>query len=369
MTRAATGKSFRQTRSVRQIHVEVKKIKAVTFAKVIQINFGQPVVFGKNFRQIFFGQSKRRIFQDNRFDGENFKSGIKHTQHIFREVEIFIRVSAAHIIIVAVPTFDEIFKIFQDAGITAAPGNIRSHRVMNFFAPVQTQHEGNIIFVQPLNFFVVKQNSVRRQSEFENFSGFPFALPDVLCDKFYRVEIQKRFAAEKINFAMLAFTGMFDDKINRRPADFAGHQRTPTAVTAAVAETIFTTQIAILRNHETQTFHNTGRGENRRNIIFRREKFPRVDELPEFVKCLVNFGGRIFFGKFFFDFGIVFAGENVEQIENHFVNEVNRAAFHVVQNKIFALFEFMNHLAIFPISQFLFCDFPARNRSACVPPP
>ena len=44
---------------------------------------------------------------------------------------------------------------------------------------------------------------------------------------------------------------IFDDEIDSRFADFFAHQAALIAVTAAVAETIFATQIAILRRHQT----------------------------------------------------------------------------------------------------------------------
>ena len=62
----------------------------------------------------------------------------------------------------------------------------------------------------------------------------------------------------------------------------------------------------------------------------------------QFVKRLVEIGGRISIGKLRADGLIVFAVEVIHNVENHSVDQMHRAAVYVEQNKFAALNEFMN---------------------------
>ena len=214
---------------------------------------------------------------------------------------------------------------------------------MHCLPPVETQHERNVVVVEPIDRAVVQQHAVRRQCEFELFVRLRFSRADIFRHGFDCLEIDQRLAAEEIDLAMSTHPRVLDDKIDRRASDFRAHH-SARAVRAAVAKTIFASKIAILRDHQTQRFDNAELIECRRHVDLRREKQLRFDQFMQLAECFIQIGGGIFLIECGDHFRVVRAVETIHDVENQFVDDVHRPAVDVEQNVFAALPEFMNAL-------------------------
>ena len=127
--------------------------KAFAFFLAFQIDFREFIVFGENRRQVFFSEAVRRVFKHYRFYGQNIEAFVRHAQYVFGKVHIAVGESAAQIIIFAVAGSYQFFEILDYFIIRAVAADIRTHIVMNFLAAVETEHQTDVVVIEP--FYVV----------------------------------------------------------------------------------------------------------------------------------------------------------------------------------------------------------------------
>ena len=131
MPRSASRQSFRHAGTMVEIHVEVEEEEALPRVHAIEISLCQMIVLGEDARQILLGKTKRAVLQHNRLHRQNIKPRLVHREHILREIEVFVRVCPAQIVVIAAARIDELLKVPHDYIIRSVPARIRTHRIMH----------------------------------------------------------------------------------------------------------------------------------------------------------------------------------------------------------------------------------------------
>ena len=198
-----------------------------------------------------------------------------------------------------------------------------------------------MVVVQPRDILVGEQHPVRRERQLELLARLLLTLTHVLRHRLHRTQIHQRLAAEEINLTVLARTTAVNDKIDRRTSHLGRHHRTVPAIAAAVAETILTSQIAVLCHHQTQGFHQSARLEGRRHIDIGGKERPCRHQLVQLAACLAQILLRITPPETCHDSLIVRPIEIIHHIVNHLVDHVNRTAVHIDENVHTVLLELM----------------------------
>ena len=180
-------------------------------AMPLHVGGGEAVVLLADARQIFFHEGERAVLQDDRLDRENIESRIVHREHVLGEVEIALRVGAAKIGIDAaiVPVAacaarKTPSEVFHDTVISAVSADVGTHGVVRLPAPVERQHEREIVLVEPRDVRIVQENAVRRQRELEDLARLLLAPPYMLRHLLDRLHVEERLAAEEVNLTVLA---------------------------------------------------------------------------------------------------------------------------------------------------------------------
>ena len=73
-----------------------------------------------------------------------------------------------------------------------------------------------------------------------------FLFSSVCHQILYHLPVHQRLPAEEIYFQITAVTRILDQKIQRLPAHFIGHQRTSPVIFPLFRKTVFTGQVAVM---------------------------------------------------------------------------------------------------------------------------
>ena len=252
-----------------------------------------------------------------------------------------MRIRPAQVVVVAAARIDELLKISHDHIVRSMSARIGTHRIVHLAPSVRREHDRDMVVVQPRDILVGEQHPVRRERQFELLARLLLTLTHVLRHRLHRTQIHQRLAAEEINLTVFARAAAVNDKIDRRTSHLGRHHCTVPAIAAAVAETILTSQIAVLCHHQTQGFHQSARLEGRRHIDIGGKERPCRHQLVQLAACLAQILLRITPPETCHDSLIVRPIEVIHHIVNHLVDHVNRTAVHIDENVHTVLLELM----------------------------
>ena len=341
MPRAAARKAFRDAGSVIEIHVEMEEEEPLPLAYAVQIGLRQAVILLIDARQILLGKAERAVFQYDGLHREDVKPRLVQCEHVLRKVEVLARIGAAQIIVVAAACLDEFAEVAHHDVVRPLSGGIGTHTVMHLAASVRGEDNGDVVVVQPRDIFIREEHPVRRERQLELLAGFLLAFTYILRHFLDRAQIHQRLAAKEIDLTVFARAAAIDDEIDRRAPDLGRHDCAVPAVAAAVAETIFAAQIAVLRDHETEGFHKTARLERRRHVDIGSKERPRRHELMQLPDRLAQLRRRIASRETCGDRLVVRPVEVVHDVVDHLVDDVDSAAVDIDEDMHTVLLELM----------------------------
>ena len=219
------------------------------------------------------------------------------------------------------------------------PADIGAHGVVRLLAPVEREHEREVVFVEPRDVRLVQEHAVRRQRELEFLARLLLALSHILGDRLDRLHVQERLTAEKVDLAMPARPRPLNEEVHGAAAHLGHHDGAFHAVVAAVAEAIFAAQIAVLRDHQTQRLHEPLLGKGRRHVDVGGEKLAALHELVQLLQGFFEFCRRMLRGERVHDRAVVRAVEDVQDVADHLVDDMDGTAVDVQQDEAVRLLE------------------------------
>ena len=219
---------------------------------------------------------------------------------------------------------------------------VRTHRIVDLLASVEGKDKGKVIVIQPLNVLIVEQHAICRQRQLKLLARVLFSLTDIGCDCLHCLYVHERLAAKEINLTVLAKARMLDEEIDCFTSCLCIHDRTPHAVVTAIAKAIFTPKIAVLCDHETEGLHKPLLLEGRRYIDIRPKELAPLDEFMKLTESLLDICLRVHIRKHFYRFSIVCAVKSMQNISNHFVDDMDSTAVDVEKKDFAALLKNMN---------------------------
>ena len=82
-----------------------------------------------------------------------------------------------------------------------------------------------------------------------------FLLSSVSHQVFHHLPVHQRLPAEEVHFQISPVSGIGDQEIQRLFSDLEAHQRTSSMIFAFLCKTVFTCQVAVMGNMQTQRLY------------------------------------------------------------------------------------------------------------------
>ena len=134
--------------------------------------------------------------------------------YVFGEIEVVRRVRAADVVLFPIAVLGGIDLVVGTGLVGAAAAGIGAHPVVDFGTAVEAEDEADVIVSQILDLSRVEEHAVGRQGQFEDPVVDLFLFTDVFDGLFNDAEVHQRFAAEEVDFAVLALAfGTADQEV------------------------------------------------------------------------------------------------------------------------------------------------------------
>ena len=135
--------------------------------------------------------------------------------------------------------------------IGAVATGVGAHAVVGLSrTAVEAEDEADVVIRQILDLGWVEKHAVRRQGQFEDFIVDLFLFPDVFDGLLDDAEVHQRFAAEEVDFAVLAFAfGALDEQIDGVFSYVEAHEFPLVRIIIALrGKAVLTAQVAVVRD-------------------------------------------------------------------------------------------------------------------------
>ena len=329
-----------------EVHDEVVINEGPAFIHAFQVEIGQAVVFFINAGQVIIGDGIGQVVADDGFHGQAFKAEVSHVFYVFGEIEIVFCIRPADVIFFTVAVFRRIDLIVGTGLVRAVTAGIGTHAVVYFRTTVEAQDEADVIIRQILDLGRVEEHAVRRQGQLEYFIVDLFLFPDVLDGLLDDAEVHQRFAAEEVDFAVLAFAfGALDEQVDSVFGYVEAHEFPLVRIVIALGgKAVLTAQVAIVGNVQAERFDDRFFfGDDLEVFRHRCKEHFLFDELIQFAQGFVQILFIIRPGKGLIDSVFIGTVIDVEDIVGHLVDDVDDAAVDVEEHVRPVLTVFMNH--------------------------
>ena len=219
--------------------------------------------------------------------------------------------------------------------------------------------------VAEIDHLIGDAHPVGRQREAEVFPVLSLDGPRVAHDLLHDVEIQERFAAEKVDFQIMPGAGIFDQEIDRALPDFRAHQRARPMETPLAGEAIGAGQVATVGNVETKRF-------DLRMTVFQHPRARTEDILAEKLagflqgqdvliglrdirfrhRRAVDQAAPVFFHHGGHDLVAALLTKKTDDVVSNIIHQMYRTAINVDYDIVTIAFILMNHQFFFSHSWF-----------------
>ncbi len=265
---------------------------------------------------------------------------------VFRKVQVVRRIRAADVVLFPVAVLGGIDLVVGTGLIGAAAAGVGTHPVVDFGTAVEAQDEADVVVRQVLDLSRVEEHAVRRKRQFKDLIVDLFLLPDVFDGLFDDAEVHQRFAAEEVDFAVLALAfGAADQEVDGVLGYVEAHQFPLMRVVVALGgKAVLAAQVAVVSDVEAQGFDDRFFfGDDFEVFRHGREEEFLLDQFIELAEDVVEILFIVRTGKGFVDGVFVRAVVDIEDIVGHLVDDVDDAAVDVEEHVGTVLTVFMNH--------------------------
>ena len=173
--------------------------------------------------------------------------------------------------LVAAPAH-ELLRLRGDQVKRPFPVRRGAQRVMDLTPAIQAQHNIVHFAVDEVDLFIVKRHAVRSDCEIDALVVSLFEFTAVSDGLFHHIPVQKRLAAEKVHLKVVAFSGMGNEKIERRVSDLLRHQHPRAVKLARVRKAVSAAQVAVVRHVHAHRLHDLPTRALRRGKLLRLER-------------------------------------------------------------------------------------------------
>lgn len=344
---ATAHEAFGNARAVVEVEVEVEEGESFACELFVEVDFGEFFVFFEQFRQVFFFELVRCVFGYDGFYGELVEAFIEHGEYVFREVEVVACERSAQVVVVEAPRCDGAFHVAYDGVVTSFAAYHRAHIVMDFFSSVEAQDKADVLVVEELFDLFGETETVRREREFENFARFGLSLVNVFGDGAYRFHVHERFAAEEVEFAVFAMAAVLYDEVDCLFTDFDRHETAVVTEIARSRKTVLTTEVAVMRDVETERFDERFVFERERYVEVGREELLSVHQFVEVVEAVLKVSFIILARECLNRFFVVVACKYVQEVVDELIRYVDGTAVDVEDDVVTVLLKFMYFQGVF----------------------
>ena len=250
MTGTAAAQALGDTGTAVEIHDEMIVNEGTAFIHTLQVEISQAVIFFVNAGQIVVRNGIGQIVTDDRFHGQAFKAEVGHVFYVFGKIEVVFCIRPADVIFFTIAMLGSIDLIVRTGLIGAVATGVGAHAVVDFRTAVEAEDEADVVIRQILDFRRVEKHAVRRQGQFEDFIVDLFLFPDVFDGLLDDAEVHQRFAAEEVDFAVLAFAFCTFDKQVDSPFGYVEAHEFPLVriIIALRGKAVLTAQVAVVRD-------------------------------------------------------------------------------------------------------------------------
>ena len=177
-------------------------------------------------------------------------------EHVVGEIQVVPCKCTPYVIFLLVPALSQLLEFRHDQVIASFAVPERTHPVVHFPAPVQAQDHVVHLPVYELLHLIIEEHAVGGKREPEMLVMDLLLLPAIGYQVFHDLPVHQRLAAEEIHFQVPALPGIRDQEIQRFLSHFIGHQRPAPVVFAFFREAVFTRQVAVVGDVETERLHH-----------------------------------------------------------------------------------------------------------------
>ena len=125
---------------------------------------------------------------------------------------------------------------------------------MHFLAAIEGQDGIHVLVIDPFAAGVVQKHPVGGEGDFQHLTQFSSTFVAIFYNSFAHVHVEQWFPTKEVHFYMCAMLAGFHQKVDGFLAHFQAHQRTTTAIGAAVCKAIAAAQVAVMRHVQAQSF-------------------------------------------------------------------------------------------------------------------